>query len=95
LADLDGNIGGVILSGHDGRRGFIYHTAVQSKNGRQGIGKALVAAVEEAMKKEGIHKIALVVFGSNSRGNNFWEAQGYSLREDLFYRNKSLNPENR
>jgi ribosomal protein S18 acetylase RimI-like enzyme len=85
---------GLILSGHDGRRGYIYHAAVKPEYRRQGIGKALVAAVEEAMIREGIHKLALVVFADNPGGNAFWEGQGFSLREDLRYRNKSLNPDN-
>ena len=28
VAEIDGKIVGVILAGHDGRRGYIYHTAV-------------------------------------------------------------------
>ena len=29
-------------------------------------------------------------FKSNDLGNAFWEAQGFTLREDLNYRNKAL-----
>jgi ribosomal protein S18 acetylase RimI-like enzyme len=89
-----GEIAGVILGGHDGRRGFIYHTAVREAFRQQGIGQALISAVEEAMKGEGIHKIALVAFKTNDLGNRFWEGRGYAERPDLSYRNKSLNPEN-
>jgi ribosomal protein S18 acetylase RimI-like enzyme len=88
-----GKIVGVILSGHDGRRGFIYHTAVEKMNPVRHVGKALVAAVEEAMKKEGIHKIALVVFKDNKQGNMFWKGQGFFEQEDMVYRNKDLYPQ--
>ncbi len=30
VAEEDGQIAGVILTGHDGRRGYIYHTAVDA-----------------------------------------------------------------
>ena len=32
-----------------------------------------------------------LVFADNEAGNMFWEKQGYSLRTNLNYRNKSLN----
>jgi ribosomal protein S18 acetylase RimI-like enzyme len=94
VAMEEGKIVGVILSGHDGRRGFIYHTAIEKASRNRQIGKALVAAVEEAMKKEGIHKIALVVFRDNAQGNLFWERQGFSERKELVYRNKDTDPQN-
>lgn len=81
---------GVILSGHDGRRGFIHHTAVRADIQRQGIGSALVNAALEALHAEGIRKVALVVFSRNEKGNAFWEKQGFTLREDLCYRNRAL-----
>lgn len=81
---------GVILSGHDGRRGYIYHTAVSVAERNKGIGSALIDTVLKALKDEGIHKTALVVFKSNDIGNTFWERKGFSTREDLNYRNKSL-----
>ncbi|MDR0583414.1 MAG: GNAT family N-acetyltransferase [Treponema sp.] len=85
---------GVILSGHDGRRAYIYHTAVDEAFRRGGIGRALVAAVEKAAHTEGINKIALVAFKSNGEGNRFWEKMGYTERQDLSYRNKSINRQN-
>lgn len=81
---------GVILSGHDGRRGFIHHTAVRGDIQRQGIGSALVNAALEALHAEGIRKVALVVFARNEKGNSFWEKQGFTRREDILYRNRAL-----
>lgn len=89
-----GNIYGVILGGQDGRRGFIYHTAVSDSMRRKGIGRQLVNALLEAMKNEGINKVALVVFERNTGGNGFWEALGFTTRPDLVYRNMSLNDAN-
>ena len=91
VAEQDNKIIGVILSGHDGRRGFIYHTTVNQEYRKQGTGKKLVDHALDALEKEGIHKVALVVFERNSLGNAFWESQGFSSRGDLVYRNKSIH----
>ena len=82
---------GVILTGHDGRRGIIHHMCVHPDFRRMGIAARLVSAAEEALKKEGIQKIFGLVFVDNEPANAFWENQGYSLRTNLNYRNKSLN----
>ena len=50
VADRDGDIVGVILSGHDGRRSFIHHLAVREDCRRQGIGEQLVTRGLEALK---------------------------------------------
>lgn len=86
----DGGIVGVIIAGNDGRRGYIYHTAVREDMRGQGIAAALVNAALDGLKKCGINKAALVVFDRNTLGNNFWEKMGFSQRTDLVYRNKAL-----
>ena len=86
-----GKIVGVILSGHDGRRGYIHHTAVAVQARRKGIAAGLVSHAMDALKREGIHKVALVAFERNREGNAFWESQGFSAREDLVYRNKNIS----
>jgi ribosomal protein S18 acetylase RimI-like enzyme len=95
VAEQDGQIVGVILSGHDGRRGYIYHAAVSPEFRSQGIGKELLGQAIAALKAEGIHKAGLLVFASNEIGNTFWESQGWERRTDIYYRNKSLNEENK
>ena len=88
---VDGErIVGVILCGHDGRRGIIQLACVSPDYWRFGIGKQLVDLALEALKEEGINKVLLVAFKKNEGGNAFWEAQGFTLREDLNYRNKAL-----
>ena len=63
---------GVILVGSDGRRGYIYHTAVHPNHRKQGIAKKLVKKSLEALEEIGINKVALVVFKHNENGNKFW-----------------------
>ena len=87
----DGGIIGVILTGDDGRRAIIHHMCAHPDYRRRGIAARLVSRAEEALKKEGIQKIFGLVFKDNDAANAFWERQGYSLRTNLNYRNKSLN----
>ena len=81
---------GVIMVGNDGRRGYIYHTSVDPNYRMKGIGKTLVNTALDALFKLGINKVALVVFERNRIGNEFWEKIGFTKRNDLVYRNKTL-----
>lgn len=91
VAEDRGKIVGVIMAGHDGRRGYIYHTAVLSTYRNQGIATALVEHAMSALDEEGINKAALVVFEKNETGNAFWEKRGFCMRDDLVYRNKNIH----
>lgn len=90
VTEDDGKVVGVIMAGHDGRRGFIYHAAVDPAYRRQKIGHNLVNRALESIRNEGIAKVALVVFNDNDAANKFWEKQGFDMRDDLVYRNKPL-----
>ena len=90
VAESGGSVVGAILSGHDGRRGHIYHLAVDTDFRRLGIASALVDRALSALKAEGINKISIVAFSRNETGNAFWEKQGFSARNDLIYRDKIL-----
>ena len=90
VAEEDQRIIGVIIAGNDGRRGYIYHTAVDPDHRHQLIATRLVNEAVEALRSLGINKVALVVFSDNSDGNAFWEKNGFTKREDLVYRNKAL-----
>ena len=90
MAEKDSKIIGVIMVGNDGRRGYIYHTAVRPDYRRMGIAGKLVDKAMNELSALGINKAALVVFDRNSAGNAFWETQGFTVRDDLIYRNKAL-----
>lgn len=81
----------VIITANAGRRGYIYHTAVHPDCRKQGIANALLTYAIDALKSQNINKVALVVFEKNVIGNTFWEQNGFTMREDLIYRNKTIN----
>lgn len=88
--DGDGRVAGCVLAGNDGRRGYLYHTAVRPDCRRTGVARLLVERAMEALEACGINKAALVVFSRNEAGNLFWERLGFTVREDLTYRNRAL-----
>lgn len=91
VARENGNLIGVILSGHDGRRAFLHHMAVDVSYRNKGIGRSLVESALDALREEGINKVAFVVFKKNNTGNAFWEKLGFDERTDLVYRNKVIS----
>lgn len=95
VAEDNGRIVGTILAGHDGRRGLFHHVVVLPEYRGKGIGKMLAESAMEALKKEGITKVLLVVFKDNDIGNGFWEHIGFTVRDDLVYRNKNIYDLNR
>ena len=94
VAQQGGRLAGTILCGSDGRRGYIYHAMVSRELRRSGTGKRLVDEVLQELENLGINKAALVVYSENEDGNRFWEALGFGRRDDLVYRDKTLNPQN-
>ena len=90
IAEENEKIVGSVMAGHDGRRGHIYHMAVAPDHRRQKVGSMLLDHALSALHKQGIHKVALVVFESNTEGNAFWENHGFTQRKDLIYRNRVI-----
>jgi len=76
-------LAGTILCGEDGRRGYIYHLAVDPDFRKTGIGKNLVQHALDELQRIGIQKCHLFVYGSNESGISFWKHNGWKLREDI------------
>lgn len=75
---------GAVLAGHDGWRGYLYHMAVKPDYRERGIGAQLVNAAVGAIKREGIAKVHCLVKRNNLIAQQFWEACGFELRDELF-----------
>lgn len=90
VAYEDGKIVGAILSGHDGRRGYIYHTVVLPEYRGQGLGSDLADAVVEAFRKEGITRVCLNVMETNDQGKKFWIGKGWERKDFLGFYSKAI-----
>ncbi len=90
VAIEDNIVVGAVITGNDGRRGYIYHLAVNPKYRNKGFGTALVNDAMKALEDLGINKVALLTFKRNKVANAFWEKQGFTTRDDINYRNKQI-----
>lgn len=90
VAIEDNIVVGAVITGNDGRRGYIYHLAVNPKYRNKGFGTALVNDAMKALEDLGINKVALLTFKRNEVANAFWEKQGFTTRDDINYRNKQI-----
>lgn len=80
---LDGKIVGALLCGHDGRRGYLHHLAVDKSFRRKGLGSSLVECCLKKLKTQGIKKCHLFVFCDNPEGFAFWQKKGFYERKEL------------
>jgi N-acetylglutamate synthase len=83
---------GAVLCGHDGRRGYLNHLAVNPDHRYQGLARQLVTHCLEALQSAGIAKCHLFIFTSNQDGRNFWQKIGWELRDDLTVASQTLIP---
>ena len=90
VAYEDSKIVGAILSGHDGRRGYIYHTVVLPEYRKQGIASSLIDAAIAALKREGITRVCLNVMETNEQGKVFWTQKGWEKKSFLGFYSKSI-----
>jgi ribosomal protein S18 acetylase RimI-like enzyme len=81
---------GTLLGGTDGRKGFLYHTAVDPAQQGKGIGTQLIDRVCAIFKAEKITKIGLYVVLDNEEGKQFWRKKGWNFRPDIVYLDRDL-----
>lgn len=72
-----------ILAGHDGRRGYLHHVAVDEEYRRRGIGEALVEKALSELALLGIQKCHLFVVERNETALRFWKLTGWVERDEL------------
>jgi ribosomal protein S18 acetylase RimI-like enzyme len=68
---------GVALCGHDGRRGHIYHLAVDPAFQGRGLGKRLLDESLEDLRRTGVKRVIIMVADDNPSGRHFWTRSGY------------------
>ena len=83
VAEAEGRLIGCVMSGHDGRRGYLQHLLVLPEYRRQGIAQALTQRCLDALAQLGIHKCHLDVFKTNAHAAQYWQGQGWTLRTDI------------
>ena len=85
VAVCDGKIVGTVLAGHDGRTGFIHHTAVHPDYRRRHIGRALAQSAVERISESGINKTQIYCYKDNSTGQSFWQSVGFNRTDNVLF----------
>ena len=85
-----GDLIGAVLCGHDGRRGYIHHLAVDPQNRLAGVGRSLLERCLERLREEEILKCHAFVFQGNPFGALFWQPEGWELRNELLIYSRHL-----
>jgi ribosomal protein S18 acetylase RimI-like enzyme len=68
---------GVALCGHDGRRGHIYHLAVDPAYQGRGLGKRLLDESLADLRRAGVKRVIIMVADDNASGRQFWKRSGF------------------
>jgi ribosomal protein S18 acetylase RimI-like enzyme len=79
----DGHPAGTVLGTFDGRRGYLYHVAVDPAYRRQGIGRALMTEIMDRLRARGAVKITLRVARENQSAIAFYRSVGLDADEHV------------
>jgi GNAT superfamily N-acetyltransferase len=80
LVALDGDlVGGSVMAGYEGHRGWISRIAVLKSQRGNGIGQSLLAEAEQRLAALGCIKVNLQVVESNPATVAFCERSGYQI----------------
>jgi ribosomal protein S18 acetylase RimI-like enzyme len=74
---------GTVLGGFDGRRGLVYHLAVDTAWRGRGIGSALMDELEARLMARGCRKAYLLVDGDYTEVKGFYEGRGWEVMDVL------------
>ena len=74
---------GCVMSGHDGRRGYLQHLIVLPSHRKRGIASSLVENCLAGLERLGILKCHIDVFQTNILAQQYWEGRGWKLRTDI------------
>jgi len=85
VVESGGRIIGTVMGGFDGRRGMVYHLAVEHAYRRLGIGKALMSELEKRMKLKGCIRTYLLVTHDNVDAIRFYESQDWEQMDLRIY----------
>ena len=77
----DSDIVASAMVGHDGHRGTVYYVSVDPDRQGEGLGREIMAAAEDWLKRQGVWKLNLMVRTDNARVVEFYRALGYATEE--------------
>lgn len=89
---INGSIVATVMAGFDGHRGWVNYLAVAEQHRDKGLGRILMARVEELLKERGCPKINIQIRASNADVVEFYRKVGYTT-DDVVCVGKRLIPD--
>jgi ribosomal protein S18 acetylase RimI-like enzyme len=86
--EKEGELIGVVVATHDGRKGWINRLAVDPDHRRLGYAKQLIAAAEQVIRDQGIHVIAALIERENDASLELFQRAGYDSADQICYLSK-------
>jgi ribosomal protein S18 acetylase RimI-like enzyme len=90
VAENNGKLVGTVIGGFDGRRGLIYHLAVEAAFRQHGIGSLLMDEVERRLKAKGCLKCYLLVTVDNEDAMHFYQMRKWERMDTIYTYTKEL-----
>ena len=90
VAEQENRIIGSVIGGYDGRRGLIYHLAVDAHFRDQGICSRLMDEVENRLRVKGCLKSYLLVTDDNLDVKNYYQKRGWYHMDSIHVLGKDL-----
>jgi len=93
VAESGGEVVGVVLGTHDGRKGWINRLAVAPGFQRRGIARRLVGQVEERLATLGLEITAALIESPNQASLKFFQEIGYTRDPEIAYVSRRRSPD--
>ena len=90
IAEAEGAIIGSVIGGYDGRRGLVYHLAVDLAFRNKGIGSQLMDELESRLRAKGCLKCYLLVTTDNSEVETYYQKRGWQHMDSVRLYGKEL-----
>ena len=90
VAEADDAIIGSVIGGYDGRRGLVYHLAVDSAFRGKGVGSRLMEELEARLRAKGCLKCYLLVTADNPEAEVYYQHRGWQPMDSVRLYGKEL-----
>lgn len=90
VAEEDGEVMGALIVAWDGWRGNLYRLTVRAERRRLGVGRALVRAGEESLRRRGAARVTALVAFEDERAAGFWNSVGYPADQEIGRRVRNI-----
>ena len=95
VAEQDSEIIGAVMGAWDGRRGWIYHLAVDPGARRKSVATKMLRELEGRMREKGVLKVNAMVYLWNDPSLKFFDGMGYRRQSEMVVVGKPLGEDKR